>query len=430
MNVQVSKSDVWGSVEAPPSKSYTHRALVIGSLGHYAKITRPLLSADTLATVDACRAFGAEVRIGDDGDTGNSVAVEIAGVIGKPKVPETVIDAKNSGTTLRLCMSVAALAEGATVFTGDGSLRKRPNGPLIKALNDLGAVCYSTRGTGAAPIVVHGVLEGGKVKINGGVSSQFVSSLLIACPFARRDTRLDIEGELKSRPYVDVTLEMLEATGCTIEASDYAFAIPSGQDYNLKEYRVPGDFSSAAYLLAAAAITRSKVAVGNLFESRQGDAAILEYLLDMGANVFWDTANGTVTVEGGDLRGIDIDAGATPDLVPTLAVLGACAEGTTNIENAEHVRYKETDRLHAITVELRKMGAEVEESQDSLTITGGKRLQGAAVDGYDDHRIVMALAVAGLAADGTTTISTAESVSISYPGFFDDLKRLGAKVVT
>ncbi|HUL62006.1 MAG TPA: 3-phosphoshikimate 1-carboxyvinyltransferase, partial [Methanocella sp.] len=222
----------------------------------------------------------------------------------------------------------------------------------------------------------------------------------------------------------------LEAAGCTIEASNYAFAIPCDQDYNLKEYRVPGDFSSAAYMLAAAAITGSKVTVGNLFESRQGDAAILEYLLDMGANVFWDTEKGAVTVEGGALHGIDVDAGATPDLVPTLAVLAAGADGTTHIENAEHVRFKETDRLHAITTELRKMGAGVEESQDSLTITGGKRLQGAAVDGYDDHRIVMALAVAGLAAGGTTTISTAESVSISYPGFFDDLKKLGAKVIT
>jgi 3-phosphoshikimate 1-carboxyvinyltransferase len=147
----------------------------------------------------------------------------------------------------------------------------------------------------------------------------------------------------------------------------------------------------------------------------------------MGANVFWDTEKGTVTVEGGELHGIDLDAGATPDLVPTLAVLAACAGGTTHIENAEHVRYKETDRLHAITTELRKMGAEIEESQDSLTIKGGP-LNGAAVDGYDDHRIVMSLATAGLAAEGTTTISTAESVSISYPGFFDDLKKLGAKV--
>lgn len=420
MIARISKSDVWGTVDAPPSKSYTHRAIAIGSMGHYAKITKPLLSADTLATASACRAFGADVRV--SGDT-----VEIAGIIGKPKTPEDVVDAKNSGTTLRICSSIAALADGATVFTGDGSLRKRPNGPLIKALNDLGAVCYSTRGTGTAPLVIHGVMKGGRISINGGISSQFISSLLISCPFAKADTSVVIEGVLKSRPYVEVTVEMLEKAGCKIETNYQEFHIPCCQDYNLGEYRVPGDFSSASYPLAAAAITGSKVTVSNLLPSRQGDAAILEYLLDMGANVFWDEEKGTVTVGGGDLHGIDIDAGATPDLVPTLAVLAACARGTTNINNAEHVRYKETDRLRAMTTELRKMGADVEERQDGLTIRGGQ-LKGASVDGYDDHRIVMALAIAGLVAEGTTAISTAESVDISYPAFFADLKKLGAKV--
>lgn len=420
MIAKVSKSDVWGSVEAPPSKSYTHRAIAIGSMGHYAKITKPLLSADTLATIDACRAFGAEIRMVDD-------EVEIAGVIGKPKVPENVVDARNSGTTLRLCMSIAALADGATVFTGDHSLRKRPNGPLIKALNDLGAVCYSTRGTGSAPIVVHGIMNGGKIAVDGGVSSQFISSLLISAPFAGNDTTIVIKGELKSRPYVEVTMEMLEKAGCRVATNYEEFSIPCCQDYDLKSYRVPGDFSSASYPLAAAAVTGSKVTVNNLFESKQGDAAILEYLLDMGANVFWDEEKGSVTVEGGELHGIDVDVGATPDLTPTLAVLGALAEGTTHINNAEHVRFKETDRLRAITVELRKMGADIEERQDGLTIKGGT-LKGATVDGYDDHRIVMALAVAGLAARGTTKISTAESVDISYPAFFNDLKKLGAKV--
>jgi 3-phosphoshikimate 1-carboxyvinyltransferase len=423
MIARISKSDVWGSVEAPPSKSYTHRAIAIGSMGHYAKITRPLLSADTLATVAACKAFGADVRVSEGGDT-----VEIAGIIGKPRVPEDVVDAKNSGTTLRLCSSIAALADGATVFTGDSSLRKRPNGPLIKALNDLGAVCYSTRGTGTAPLVIHGVMKGGRISINGGISSQFISSLLISCPFAKADSTIMIEGSLKSRPYVEVTVEMLEQAGCKVETNYEEFHIPGCQDYNLGEYRVPGDFSSASYPLAAAAITGSKVTVGNLFPSKQGDAAILEYLLDMGANVFWNEEKGTVTVGGGDLHGIDIDAGQTPDLVPTLAVLGACADGITHINNAEHVRYKETDRLRAITTELRKMGAEIEERQDGLTIRGGP-LHGAAVEGYDDHRIVMSLAIAGLVAEGSTTIGTAESVSISYPGFFDDLKKLGAKVI-
>lgn len=419
MIAKIKKSEVWGTVEAPPSKSYTHRAIVIGSLGRYARIEKPLLSADTLATVGACRALGAEIEVKDD-------ELEIAGVIGKPKVPDDVINAANSGTTLRLCMSMAALADSATVFTGDESLRRRPNGPLIKALNDLGAVCYSTRGNGLAPIVVHGVLEGGKVSIDGGISSQFISSLLISSPFAKKDTTITIDGELKSKPYVEVTLEMMEKAGGKVATNFKEFNIPCDQEYDLKSYRVPGDFSSASYMLAAGAIA-GKVTVENLFESKQGDAAIMEYLLDMGANVYWDTENGTVTVERSDLKGIDVDVGATPDLVPTLATLGALASGTMHITNAAHVRYKETDRLHAMTTELQKMGADIIEQPDGLTIKGGK-LKGAQVDGYDDHRIVMALALAGLAASGTTTITTAEAVDISYPGFFNDLKRLGAKV--
>lgn len=419
MIAKVSKSEVWGSVEAPPSKSYTHRAIVIGSLGKYAKIEKPLLSADTLASVAACRALGAEISVKDD-------VIEIAGVIGKPQVPEDVINAANSGTTLRLCASMAALADGATVFTGDASLRKRPNGPLIKALNELGAVCYSTRGTGTAPLVVHGVLRGGNIKINGGISSQFISSLLISCPFARDETNIQIEGDLKSKPYVEVTLEMIEKAGGHIATNFKEFEIPADQEYNLGEYHIPGDFSSASYMLAAGALA-GKVTVKNMLPSKQGDAAILEYLLDMGANVYWDQEKGEVTVEKSELKGIDVDVGNTPDLVPTLAVLGACARGETHILNAEHVRYKETDRLHAMAVELKKMGADITEQPDGLTINGGT-LKGAEVEGYDDHRIVMALATAGLVATGTTTIGTAESVDISYPGFFGDLKRLGAKV--
>jgi len=271
-------------------------------------------------------------------------------------------------------------------------------------------------------------MKGGEIFIEGGVSSQFISSLLISCPFARRDTAINIKGELKSKPYVEVTLEMMEKAGGKVSTDFKEFRIESDQDYSLKSYRVPGDFSSASYMLAAGALA-GKVTVANLFESKQGDAAIMEYLLDMGANVYWDTEKGTVTVEQAGLRGIDIDAGATPDLVPTLAVLAACAKGTTHITNAAHVRYKETDRLHAMATELKKMGAAITEEPDGLIISGG-RLKGAKVDGYDDHRIVMALAIAGMMATGTTSIDTAESVDISYPGFFADLKRIGAKVET
>jgi 3-phosphoshikimate 1-carboxyvinyltransferase len=424
MRVSIGKSSLKGEVFAPPSKSYTHRAITLAALSKESIVRRPLLSADTLATVRASEKFGASIeRKGEN--------LIIHGFDGKPNVPDDVIDAANSGTTLRLMTAIAALTDGITVLTGDSSLRTRPNGPLLEALNKLGASVCSTRGNERAPIVVRGGLKGAEVDINGSISSQFISALLIACPLTESSTTLSIIGKLKSRPYVDVTLEMLELAGVRIQTDDEngtKFIIPGKQKYDFKDYTIPGDFSSASYPLAAAAMTdESEVTVKNLFPSKQGDKLIIEVLEQMEADITWDKQAGIVTVKGGRrLKAITFDAGATPDLVPTVAVLAAVAEGTSRIENAEHVRYKETDRLRALATELPKLGVSLIEEKDSLTITGGK-LHGATVHGWDDHRIVMALAVAGMVA-GDTAIDTTESVSISYPDFFKDVQSLGAKI--
>ncbi len=426
MRVFISKSSVKGEVFAPPSKSYTHRAITLAALSRESIIYRPLLSADTLATIRASQLFGASIESKED-------RLIVHGANGKPHVPDNVIDAANSGTTLRFMTAIAALTDGITVLTGDSSLRTRPNGPLLKVLNQLGASVCSTRRNEKAPLVVKGGLEGKEVSIDGSISSQFISALLIACPLAENSTILSIIGKLKSRPYVDVTIEMLELAGVKIHTDDNngtKFIIPGKQKYDLKEYTIPGDFSSASYLLAAAAITDgSEVTVKNLFPSEQGDKVIIETLKQMGADIVWDRDTGIVTVRGGrKLKAITFDAGATPDLVPTVAVLAAVAEGTSRIENAEHVRYKETDRLHALATELPKLGVQLKEEKDSLTITGGK-LKGASVHGWDDHRIVMSLVLAGMVA-GNTTVDTTESVAISYPDFFKDMSRLGVKIKT
>lgn len=424
MRVSIEKSSIKGEVFAPPSKSYTHRAITLAALSKESIVRRPLISADTLATVRASEMFGASVERKED-------RLIIHGTNGKPKIPEDVIDAANSGTTLRFMTAVAALTDGITVLTGDASLRTRPNGPLLEVLNRLGVKACSTRRNERAPLVVKGRLKGQDVSIDGSISSQFISALLITCPLAENSTTLSITGRLKSRPYVDVTLEMLELAGVKIHTDDSngtSFIIPGKQRYDLKDYTIPGDFSSASYLLAAAALTdKSEVTVKNLFSSKQGDKVIIETLRQMGADITWDKEAGNVTVRGGKrLKAITFDAGATPDLVPTIAVLAAVAEGTSRIENAEHVRYKETDRLRALATELPKFGVDLKEERDSLTITGGK-LQGASVHGWDDHRIVMALTLAGMVA-GDTTIDTTESVSISYPDFFKDMRSLGAKI--
>ncbi len=420
MIASVECSSVSGEVYAPPSKSYTHRAILITSLGPGGRVLRPLLSADTLATVSASEAFGAKIGKEEKKDD-----LFIDGVGDLPQTPENVIDVLNSGTTLRFCSAVAALTAGA-VLTGDSSIRTRPNGPLLDSLRELGADAFSIKNNGKAPLVIRGKMLGGTAHLQGGLSSQFLSALFIASPLAERETRIRIVGELKSRPYAEITLDMLHDAGITIEEGEQEFIVPGGQSFDLERYTIPGDFSSASYPLAAAAVTGSEVMVKGILPSRQGDSAIIDILTRMGAQVSWNRESGDLRIKGGDLEGIEIDAGRTPDLVPTIAVLGAVAKGTTTVVNAEHVRHKETDRLHAMAVELTKMGAKVKERPDGLEITGGK-LHGASVHGYHDHRIVMALTVAGLVA-GETRIDTAEAVDVSYPGFFREMERLGARV--
>ncbi len=418
MKLTIHKSELKGTANAPPSKSYTHRAIAVAALSKRAIVHYPLISEDTKATIRASEAFGATVEQKRD-------SLSIIGFNGKARIPDNVLDVANSGTTLRIMTAVSSLVDGATVLTGDASIRTRPNTPLLKALNDLGAEAFSTRNNGMAPIVVKGKMKGGKVEIDGSISSQFISALLIACPVSSNETRIMIDGDLKSRPYVNITIDMLKNAGVKIIEDEISnsFTIPSDQEYDLRSYNVPGDFSSGSYMIAAGALC-GDVTIKNLYPSEQGDSALIEILEKMGAEISWIKKKGEVKVRKSELHGIKVDVGRTPDLVPTLAVLGAAANGSMIIENAEHVRYKETDRLHAMTVELKKMGVDITEEKDRLIIKGGK-MKGAKVHGWDDHRIVMALAVAGMVA-GKTTIDTIESISISYPAFFKDLHRAGA----
>ncbi len=418
MIASVERSQVSGVVSVPPSKSYTHRAITISALGPGGSVKRPLLSADTRATIKASEAFGAQIE-------GQEEELVVIGVEGRPSTPDNVIDVDNSGTTLRIMSAVAALTEGA-ILTGDASIRRRPNGPLLKSLSDLGAEAFSIKKNDCAPLVIRGRIRGGKTVLDGSVSSQFLSALLISCPLAENDSEIEIDGELKSRPYAEITREMLEEAGAKIETDFRRFFVEGGQSYDLGGYTVPGDFSSASYLLAAAAVTGSHLTIRGLRPSKQGDSAIVGILQEMGAKISWDREKGDLAIEGRELYGVEVDASLTPDLVPTIAVLGALAKGRTVVKNAEHVRHKETDRLHAMATELSKMGAKIKERPDGLVIEGGK-LEGTIVSGHHDHRIVMALTVAGLVA-GKTRIETAESVSVSYPGFFEEIARIGCNV--
>jgi len=427
MNVEIAPSRVGGRVQAPPSKSYTHRAILAAGYADGATVTDPLVSADTRATMRAVEAYGGSVDRSADDST-----LEIEGFDGHPEVPDDVIDCANSGTTMRLVTATGALADGLTVLTGDDSLRSRPQGPLLDAIEQLGGRAESTRGNGQAPLVVEGPVDGGPVSIPGDVSSQYITALLMAGAVTDAGIEINLETELKSAPYVQITIEVLSAFGVDAVETDAGFRVEGGQSYAPEggEYAVPGDFSSMSYLLAAGALAADdELEVRGAQPSAQGDAAIVDILERMGADIDWDRDRGVITTRQSSLSGIEVGVEDTPDLLPTIAVLGAVADGTTTITDCEHVRYKETDRVSAMAEELTAMGASVDEEQDTLTIYGGETdLQGATVDGRADHRIVMSLAVAGLVADGPTTIAGGEHVDVSFPDFFDVFERIGATV--
>lgn len=407
-----------GTVNAPPSKSYTHRAFVIASLAEgESRIENYLHAGDTLSTVNACRALGVEINLGS--------YAHVKGTGGALKTPSKAINCENSGTTIRLVSGIASL-DGKVTLTGDASLQRRPMQPLLDALGQLGVEAYSSKGNGTPPIIVKGgTFRGGRAELRGDVSSQFISSLLIASPYARDDVEIALTTPLMSRPYIDITLDVMKSYGIGVVNRSYSsFKTASGGRYRGRKYRIEGDYTNASYFLALAALTDSDITVHDLRrDSKQGDRVMLKIVSKMGAEV--KVRENEVRVIGDELRGIEVDLKDSPDLVPTIAALACKARGTTVIKNVEHARHKESDRLATCAREFRKFGAEIIEKRDGLVIKGAPKLKGALVESYGDHRLAMSLSTLGLAAEGATTVKGAECASISYPGFFDALESLG-----
>jgi 3-phosphoshikimate 1-carboxyvinyltransferase len=426
-NVVVRKADkLNGEVCAPPSKAYTQRMLITTSLScGTSKISGPLVSDDTEAALRAVKALGAKVTVAEDCWT-----VKGAQPLSGARKP---IDCGESGATLRFMIPVAALAPESSVFVLGKSLERRPIEPLLQSLKQLGAEAHHQRLGGKASIVVQGGgISGGKTVIRGDISSQFISGLMFACPMARTDTEIILITSLESKGYVKMTYVVLAEHGVKVHISEESnrIHIPSNQVYKPCDHRVPGDFSSAAFLLAAAAITNSEVSVKNLsYETEQGDKAVLGILKQMGVNGKVCPDHVEVESKGSLLKAVNVDAKDIPDLVPVCAVLACYAKGTSKIHDAYSLRYKESDRLLSLYLELKKMGAQIAIDEGSLAVKGPCALHGAVIDPHDDHRIAMACAVAALGASGETRIQNAECVRKSYPMFFDDLRVLGVDVV-
>ena len=422
MELTATKSTFRGRVAIPGSKSHTIRAVALASLADgSSEIFCPLSSADTLAAVGAYRQLGAEI------DTSESNCWRVKGTAGALRAPGGIVDVANSGTTLRFALGSAALLDrGAAVFTGDEQIGSRPMGPLLESLNDLGADCFSTQGNGKVPVVVRGRLSGGETSIEA-VTSQYLSSLLVNAPLAEQDSEIRVV-KLNEQPYVEITLRYLDEQNIVYENDNFeCFRVRGGQNYRGFSKRIPADFSSATFFFCAGAFLEGELVLEGLdFDDLQGDKAVVDILREMGADI---AINGqSVTVSRGELRGMDIDMNAIPDALPALAVVGCFAKGQTRLYNVAQARLKETDRIAVMATELRKLGADITEQPDGLTIRPAK-LRAAKLHGHSDHRVVMALSMVTMAMDGTSTIDTAEAVGVTFPNYIELMQGIGARLV-
>lgn len=406
------------TVRVPGSKSYTHRLLIAAALADgRSTVKNGLDSEDTRLTRNALSRMGVRIE-----EAQNGRALTISGVGGTPfkgVAPDQPIHLGNSGTSMRLLTAVAALMPGETVLTGTERMCRRPVGDLLDGLSQIGVSARSINGDGCPPVAVTGGRpKGGRVDLDCGVSSQFLSALLLIAPSTADGVEIEVTRGPVSRPYIDLTVEVMDRLGVSILRDGYTrFLVPGGRTYRPGDYTVEPDASNASYFWAAAAVTGGTVTVAGLGpDSRQGDLKIVDLLAGMGCRVERDQTG--IRVTGPDqLTAIRADMGDIPDMVPTLAVTAAFAEGTTVISNVAHLRAKESDRLAAMADGLTRMGIEARAGADSLIITGG-RPHGARIETYDDHRIAMSFAVAGLATPGVVILDET-CVGKSFPTFWE-----------
>ena len=406
-------------VRVPGSKSLTNRALIVAALADgETTLTGALDSDDTRVMVDSLQKLGIAVE-----HDPASARVVIQGSGFKIPAREADLYVANSGTSLRFLTAMVATGSGTYRLDGSPRMRQRPVADLLQALNGLGAEATSEAGTGCPPVVVKASgLDGGYAFVKGDVSSQFLSGLLMALPYSRDATSVEVDGVLVSKPYVAMTMAVMEAFGVRINnRKDRRFDVRPAR-YTGRAYAIEPDASAASYLFAAAALTGSTITVEGLGTSSiQGDLAFVDLLEHMGCKV--DREAEATTVTGGPLAGIDVDMNAISDTVMTLAVVALFARGITRIRNVAHIRHKETDRIAALATELRKLGATVDESPDGLIIFPPDAIAPARVATYDDHRMAMSFALAGLKAPGVTILDPG-CVAKTYPGFWDDLERI------
>lgn len=415
MNIKISRGILGGTVQMISSKSDAHRLFIGAALADMP--TEMVLngrSEDLEATILCLQALGADFLLQEK----HLKVIPVA-----KKEDMAVMDCRESGSTLRFLLPVAAALGRSVLVEGKGRLPQRPIGILTELLREHGCVVSSDQ----LPLEMHGQLKGGTFSLPGNVSSQFITGLLFALPLLEEDSEIILTTEVESRGYIDMTLHTLKRFGIEVKEREKGFFIPGGQRYHsLGVMQADGDWSNAAFWLTAGAMGEAITCCGLQMDSPQGDKAILDILKQFGAKV--EVAGETVTVSHGKLKGCVIDAAQIPDLVPILCIAAAAAEGKTEIRNASRLRIKESDRLTAMTDCLNRLGVPVEEKQDGLVIHGGKSTEQQGeirIDSYGDHRIVMSAAVGAAMLGREVVIEGAEAVAKSYPAFFAEFIRLG-----
>ncbi len=419
MNCKVEKSKIRGEINCPSNKSYTHRGIFLASLaGNNSKVENVLLSADTKATIEACKKFGAVIEVND-----SDIIVKKSIKIGI-NVPE--INTENSGTTIRIAIGIASLFSEEIILTGDASLQKRPMQPLLDALSSIGAKCSSTNGN--PPIKIKGSIIGGDIRIPGNLSSQFISSLLISAPLTKNGINLTIEGDLVSKPYLDATIATMRKFGVSVKTLiPYKKYNITPQIYKNTTFSVPIDFSSLALLLSCTVLNGEDVVIkGSIGNLPQGDEAFIDFLEQLGVSV---TINDNeIKIKSPEkLKGGKFDLRNSPDLLPPLAILSLISSKPIEIANVKHARLKETDRIAILARELPKIGIKVYEKEDGLILESSDSLMGAKLDSENDHRLFMAFCIAGTYI-GNCIVTDSKSVEVSYPNFIEEMNRLGAKI--
>ncbi len=414
-----------GELSVPGSKSHTIRAVLTAAMTEGTSVIRnPLTSDDAKSALKAAADFGAEV-LEEDG------VWKVTGGPGRLHTPDNYIDAGNSGTTTYFVMGVASVLDGYTFITGDEQIRRRPAVEMAEQINALGgeAVLFHPE-TKSPPLYIRGPRHGGKCRFEGK-NSQYVSGILLSAPLVDGDTEVFIDRPFE-KPYLQLTLDWMKRFGvdCENEGGRYDhFLVKGNQSYKACDATVPADWSGVAFPLMAGLVTGSEIVISGVdFEDSQGDKAVVDYMLGMGADLTKDQAGRRLLVRGGKklVSGVTINLQDTPDALPALSVAAAFAEGDTTFTGLAHVRVKETDRVAVMQEELSKMGADIEIGPDYMVVHGGKPLHGATVESHGDHRIAMAMTVAGMMAKGETVVRGAECASVSFPGFYEKMLGIGA----